>query len=293
MVSVVMPVYNRVSWAVEALQSVLEQTYTNFEVVVVDDGSTEDPSPLRMEDERIRYVRQENGGPAAARNLGLSLARGRYVAFLDADDLFMPDKLEKQVARMEQRPDVAISHTSYQRVDREGKYAGDIRSGRYSGRVYPRIYTDSHNIATPTVMVRRDALDETLRFIESARYGQDVLFWIGLTKKSELLGIDEPLAKVRMHGQNAISNPDAQLTGTIALMRHGVAKDRDLPRLLRRRLLAGQNVAISQRYLKKREIAKALSHAFRAVAAWPFSLYIYEYLVVLAYKSVTLKAKRA
>jgi glycosyltransferase involved in cell wall biosynthesis len=164
-----MPVYNRIPWAVEALRSVLDQTYTDFEVVVVDDGSTEDPTPLMMTDRRVRYFRQENRGASAARNLGVSLARGRYVAFLDSDDLFAPDKLEKQVLAMEGSPHVAISHTSYILIDAEGETIDEVYSGRYSGKVYPGIYTDSHHIATPTVMVRSEALDRTLGFNEAVR----------------------------------------------------------------------------------------------------------------------------
>lgn len=139
-VSVVVPVHNRISWAVEAVRSVLDQTYADFEVVVVDDGSTEDPTPLRVADERVRYVRQENRGASAARNLGLGLARGRYVAFLDADDLFVPGKLERQATVMEGRPDVAISHTSYLLMDHEGRDIGRYARAGTPGACTPDLH---------------------------------------------------------------------------------------------------------------------------------------------------------
>lgn len=291
-VSVVVPVHNRISWAVEAVRSVLDQTYADFEVVVVDDGSTEDPTPLRVADERVRYVRQENRGASAARNLGLGLARGRYVAFLDADDLFVPGKLERQATVMEGRPDVAISHTSYLLMDHEGRDIGEVRSGRYTGSVYPRIYTDSHGIATPTVMVRRDALGERARFNESVRYGEDALLWAELVKGSELLGIDEPLAKVRVHGNNAISNLDASVEGVVSVMRYGVLRDGDLTALRRRVLLSTLHVALSHLYLlRKQGGAEALRSALRALRLWPLNRRAYWFLALLIYKRVAGRAR--
>lgn len=94
-VSVIIPFYNRVKWLREAVHSVFVQTYQDFEVILVDDGSSESLDELaELKDERIRYVRQQNKGPSAARNAGLDLAHGRYIAFLDADDIFWPMKLE-------------------------------------------------------------------------------------------------------------------------------------------------------------------------------------------------------
>ena len=250
-VTVLIPFYNRVQWVVEAVQSVLDQTYTDFEIILIDDGSTEDVTPLQqLADERIRYVRQANKGSAAARNVGLDLARGRYIAFLDSDDLFMPDKLEKQVTCMEQRPDVVISHTSYQQMSREGEYIKDIQSGKFSGKVYPLIYTYfKPNIATPTVMIRRDALDDTVRFREHVHINEDVLFWVHFVKKSELIGIEEPLTKVRLHGQNAFMDLSKQAVAIINLAHYGLLKDKDLSFTVRRKLLSTLYLTLANLYL--------------------------------------------
>ena len=249
-VTVLIPFYNRVQWVVEAVQSVLDQTYTDFEIILVDDGSTEDLTPLQqLADERIRYVRQANKGVSAARNLGLDLARGRYIAFLDSDDLFMPDKLEKQVTCMEQRPDVVISHTSYQLMSREGEYIKDMPSGKlFSGKVYPLIYVKP-NIAPSTVMIRRDALDDTVRFREQIHLGEDLLFFVHFVKKSELIGIEEPLTKFRVHGQNAGMDPNKLAEAMINSAHYGLSKDKDLPFTLRRKLLSTRYPALGNLYL--------------------------------------------
>ena len=161
-VSVIIPFYNRVKWLREAVDSVFAQTYQNFEVILVDDGSSESLDELaELRDERIRYVRQQNKGPAATRNVGLDLARGRYIAFLDADDTFSPMKLERQVACMEEDPEIMLSHTSYQHMSSEGEYIGDVKAGRFSGRVYPKIILGCP-IQTSNVMILSEAVRKDL-----------------------------------------------------------------------------------------------------------------------------------
>lgn len=227
-VSVVVPVYNRIDWAVEAINSALAQTIRDIEVIVIDDGSTEDVSPLMqlLADARVHYQRVNRLGAARARNLGISLARAPYVAFLDADDLFVPTKLERQLIHMQATPSVLISHTSYERVDQHGRAIDVVPSGRFHGNVYPSILT-SCPIATPTVMVRRAALTPAMRFEESISIGEDNLFWMRVTKRSALLGMDEPLTRVRIHGDNAAYNLSKLRTG-MRLLRRAIVADSDL-----------------------------------------------------------------
>ena len=111
-ISCIVPVYNGERFLAEALDSILAQTHQPGEIIVVDDGSTDGtPEILARYGERVRYERQENAGPASARNAGLGLARGELVAFLDADDLWHPEKLARQSARFIARPDLGISLT--------------------------------------------------------------------------------------------------------------------------------------------------------------------------------------
>ena len=251
-VSVIIPSYNtRPQWLQESIQSVLAQTYTDFEVILVDDGSTESLSSLvSVSDERVRYVRQENKGPAAARNRGIGLAVGRYVAFLDSDDLFLPNKLEKQVDMMESRPDVVLSHTSYQRMTGDGRPVRLVRSATLTGRVYPRIIRRC-TIATPTVMVRRGVLGEKLMFDESLRVGEDVMLWIRLARESAIIGIDEPLTKVRIHGNNASLSPQAQITGLRAIISHTIRNNPDLSLCFRLQVLSGTYAMIAYWHFRK------------------------------------------
>lgn len=278
-VSVVIPFHNRIPWVAEALQSVFDQTYTDYEVILVNNGSTDDLAALEpmLEDTRVRYVPQENRGSSGARNRGISLARGDYIAFLDSDDLWLPSKLEKQITYMEQHPNILMSHTSFYWIDRDGEFIGEVPADMlHRGSVYHNIYVGSR-IATPTVMIRRDALDETIRFEEGLHEGADLLFWIQLAKKSEVLGIGEPLARVRIHGDNAASTPSAVIRGMNNLIDYGIKREKDLSVATRRRLLSTAYLNMAYAYFQLRDLAGCGRFIFAAVSTWPPNGEIYRF----------------
>ena len=271
LVSVVIPYFNRLEWLKPAVDSVLLQTFPDFEVIVIDDGSEEHPGILEMvEDARVRYVRQEHLGVSSARNRGIRLARGKYIAFLDADDVFLPEKLEVQVGQMEARPDIAFSHTSYRRMDAAGNDLEDIRSGTFGGTVYPEIVRRCP-IATPTVMVLREMLGERdLAFDQSVGIGEDTILWIDIARRYEILGIDCVLTKVRLHGRNAFSDPLAQYRGGMEVLRHAFLKDTGLGVLFRRRALAGVCSSAGQIFLEQGQSKSARRYVSRTLMYWPF-----------------------
>src|SRR3990172_11149387 len=111
-VSVIIPTFNCEEYIEETLSSVLFQTFTDFEVIVVDDGSTDNTiKVIKPYLDKISYIQKDNGGQGSARNLGISLAKGEYLAFLDSDDLWLPDKLSLQVGYMENNPNVSLTFT--------------------------------------------------------------------------------------------------------------------------------------------------------------------------------------
>ena len=128
LISVIIPTYNCDRYIVQAIDSVLMQEDCEVEVIVIDDGSTDDTeSVLEPYGDRIHYILQKNQGVAAARNNGIAHAQGDYVAFLDADDYFLPGKLAAQAAILQAKPDVGIVHSGWQRVDSEGNKILDVR----------------------------------------------------------------------------------------------------------------------------------------------------------------------
>ena len=121
-VSVIIPAYNRAHYIREAIESALQQSHRPLEIIVVDDGSTDEtPQILATYSEPVRVFRQVNQGVAAARNLGVSHARGEYVAFLDSDDLWHPEKLEKQIERFEADPELGLVHCGMETFNDAGE----------------------------------------------------------------------------------------------------------------------------------------------------------------------------
>lgn len=256
-VSVIIPFYNRSAWLIEAVYSVLSQTYTDFEIIIINDGSSEVFNPFDVfDDERIVYVEQENSGPATARNVGINRAQGKYIAFLDADDLFLPSKLEIQVRCMEGNPDIALSHTGYTKITGNGEFIENVDSGQFNGVVYPKIITHCP-IATPTVMVRRDVLS-SLRFVEDARVGEDIMLWISIAMISKIIGIKEPLSKVRIHGSNAALDPEIQLDANLKIIEYAVKNDKNLNSVFRR-------MAMSRIYLYVGSLNFELNEKYKGI----------------------------
>lgn len=193
--SVVVPVYNRAATIAATLRSVLGQTFSDFEIVVVDDGSTDDPRPAlaALADPRIRLVRQENGGGGSARNRGIDEAQGKYVAFLDSDDLFLPHKLETVARRLD--GDERTVWYSYINVDRGvGHYwvrpNRPIRAGEDVGEY---LFVHNQFIQTSAIVLPR-ALAREVRFDPTLRKGQDLDFCLRLQRAGATFRmIDEPL----------------------------------------------------------------------------------------------------
>jgi glycosyltransferase involved in cell wall biosynthesis len=198
-VSVVIPVFNAAPLVARALQSVFSQTFSDFEVIVIDDGS-EDEAALRTALQpwaaRIRYVRQANGGPASARNTGIAHATGRLLAFLDADDEWRPEKLALQIAYFRQYPETGLLHTAI---------SGEVRppaslTGPPRARFCELFHSDFF-INTLTVMVPRQVITEVGGFDERREiHIEDYDLWLRIAARYPIGYIPEPLAYHRPGG---------------------------------------------------------------------------------------------
>jgi glycosyltransferase involved in cell wall biosynthesis len=180
MVSVVTPTFNRGRFLPEAVASVLAQTHTDLELIIVDDGSVDDTGKVLepyLADERVRYFYQENRGQSHARNLALEHAEGDVIAFLDSDDLWAPDKLEKQLAVLRANPEADIVHGDEAIIDEQGTVISFENMRRYSGRITRRLLADN-SVSITTALVRRRCFDEMGGFDTSVGVADDYELWL-------------------------------------------------------------------------------------------------------------------
>lgn len=207
LVSVITPAYNAERFIGETIESVIKQTYKNWEMIIVDDQSTDNTIEIVKSyadrDSRIKFIQLEkNSGSAIARNTAMDYARGRYLAFLDSDDLWMENKLERQVAFMQEN-DIAFSFTKYVRMTEDGKITNAI--SKAPERVGYSQLMKHCVIGCLTVMLDREKIGEE-RMV-NIRTRQDYVFWLTLTKKGFIAyGLPEVLAKYRLVKNSISSN---------------------------------------------------------------------------------------
>lgn len=212
--TLIVPAFNVAATIAETLQSLLAQTFTDFEIIVVDDGSSDNTADVvrGFADPRLTMVHQANRGLAGARNTGIVHARGAYIAFCDADDLWLPEKLELHIAHLEARPDVGISFSGSQMIDEHGAPLGINQSPRLRNITAEHIFKRNPIGNGSAAVIRRTALDgmayrpagETERdwwFDETFRQSDDIEAWarFALTLDWRIEGIPGNLTLYRIH----------------------------------------------------------------------------------------------
>lgn len=230
LVSVIIPTYNRAKLVTQAVESVLDQTYRNIELIVVDDGSTNNTrESLKEYQGKIKYIYQnERGERSKARNDGFRHSKGEYIAFLDSDDLWLPTKIERQVRVLNEEPDVAVVYVRVQFVDVNGEpYLGEICWDALECKrknLYEDLMTNNVVGAPSTVLVRRFCLNKAGLFDESMVTCEDLDLWRRLAEHCTFHKIDLPLVKFRVHTENTQGKLSMMAKGYETIMRK-ISKD--------------------------------------------------------------------
>jgi glycosyltransferase involved in cell wall biosynthesis len=237
LVSVVIPTYNSAQFIGEAVDSCLAQTYPNCEIIVVDDGSTDDTRD-RVEaryGEQIGYLYQPNAGPSAARNCGIRAARGAFIQFCDADDQLLPAKVERCMEVFQRQPEVGVVYTRYQHVEADGKTPAPLSDPPLlSGDIFCDLLLSNGNaILTSATLVRREALLDVGLYDERTdlRGTEDWDLFLRLAARYRYASIDEILLLYRRHAAGLTANSYRMAQGrliTIQKARHYPGRERCL-----------------------------------------------------------------
>lgn len=213
LVSIVIPTYDRPKLLALTLESIVAQQYTNFEIIVVDDGSPNDlTKKLCNNFPKVRYKKIANsGGPSTPRNQALRMAKGEYVAFVDDDDLWDPEKLIKQIAVFESNPEVDLVHCCCRLISEDGLPLNQIigRPGdpsEKSGKVYMRMI-GNWTLMTSSVLIRKSLIEKTGFFNEQMpAAGEDMEYWTRCALRGTFYYLDEPLVLYRRHFGTSAKN---------------------------------------------------------------------------------------
>jgi glycosyltransferase involved in cell wall biosynthesis len=205
-ISAIIPAYNAEAWLGRAIDSILAQTPPVHEIIVVDDESKDATAKVAQGyGERVKYVWQKNGGPAAARNAAIKIATGDWLALCDADDWWEPDKLRLQIAEIEASPEVILVYTSLRLVSDAG--VRGIRKACPPKLLWPQLRY--RNPITPSsVIVRREAIDRIGGFDERRRGSEDWAAWMKLYPLGKFVALDAPLTNYRVAPSSLSSNSE-------------------------------------------------------------------------------------
>lgn len=277
-VSIIVPAYNCARYLPAAIDSVIRQTFADWELIIVNDGSTDDtPSVVSSYSHRLgtklRYVYQSNRGVSAARNAAIQESRGEFVAILDADDVWLPARLARGVAVMDSNPAVGLVHSQIARVNSDGAVV-DYHSfpPRYqAGQIAVDIFTRRANVLSPSVLLRKRCLDVVGLFDETMHATEDRDLWFRIAERYEVAYIHEILAHYRVSTGSATSDPDRMLNGQLFFVykhyrRHAcsrVALHRALGQVYREQ---------GDFFFSRGQLLKSLGHYSRSVLYNPLNL---------------------
>ncbi len=291
LVSAVIPVYNYGRFVARAIDSVLAQTHAPVECVVVDDGSTDDtPQVLSGYGERIRALRQENRGLSAARNAGIRAARGAYVALLDADDTWKPEKLARQLAAVKADPAIGAVGCGYEWIHADGP------PRRFEGKAWPTERRERLRALAMRetwlggsgsgALVRRKVFDEVGFFDERLRCAEDWDMWLRIADRYRIVNVPEVLVSILQHRTGTFRNAEKFEAAQGEVCRAAAERwpevlDARLQRRMRALILADAGAE----YIAMRDLGKALDRYRASVKTWPYDLVRWGIVARLALKA--------
>lgn len=270
LVTVVMPTYNRSHFLTLALDSVLQQTYPHIEIYVVDDGSTDDTREvIARYGDKVHYLSQANSGHSAARNYAIRESKGTYVAFIDDDDLWLPERIAKDVAYLEAYPSRAFVFSRFYYIDLEGHRTKERVVCIDDQPSFAGLYRTNIIYSNSLVTARRRCLEEVGGFDEDLGQSSDYDLWLRMARRHPIGFIDEPLSCYRRHAGNLSKNMERRIvTHHRIFAKPELTEGRSWQELCRRR--ARTYFEVGDQYYDGGVYGWAAWSWLRAIVAWPF-----------------------
>lgn len=277
-ISIITPTYNRVEYLPLAIESVLNQTYTNFEYHIIDDGSTDNTKDViqkYLEDNRVSYYYQKNQGQSAARNYGINKSTGDFICFLDSDNLWEPRKLELQVNIFKENPNIDITYGEGRLIDVNGNFLESKKVNRYSGYITEKILLNNF-VSNNTVMCKINCFNQMGGFDESLRCAEDYDLWLRFSTRYSFFYQQEYYAKYRIWDDRLSANIDSVFKNNYIILKRffedypdSVRSDLEKYIFCRFHTQYGRFFASNKKYsLAIKEYKKAMSYKPFSIMLW-------------------------
>jgi glycosyltransferase involved in cell wall biosynthesis len=222
-ISVIVPAYNAERTILETITSVLQQTFSDFELIVINDGSTDKTLELlnTVKDSRLKIFSYENGGESVARNRGISQATGEFMAFLDADDLWTPDKLELQLAALQQNPEVGVAYSWAYYIDEKGESLQADQPIFFEGNVYAELLVRDFIVSGSNCLIRREAIESVGEFDPALPCAADWDYWLRLAARWSFVVVPKPQIFYRISSNSASSKVEVMEKCNLIVIERG------------------------------------------------------------------------
>ena len=274
-VSVIIPLYNSNPFIMETLDSVLSQSYEDMEVITVDDGSSDNTGDLVRSrgDKRLVYIRQDNAGISAARNRGLSVAKGEYIAFIDHDDKWLPGKIAKQMALFNSQKDLGLVYSDAYIVNAAGQRGGTFFkiSKPHCGMVFEYMMNGNF-IPVLTAVIKKSITEKTGYFDQRYKIAEDWDYFIRVSKICPVSFVDAPLAEYRVHASSFSRNRVLMLEEVIDILMKLLAHADRRSNIILKRNLSSYSSLLGSICLKSGDLLKARDIFSKAAAYSPVNI---------------------
>ncbi|MCK5096853.1 MAG: glycosyltransferase [Desulfobacteraceae bacterium] len=283
-VSVVIPTYNRKDIISRAIESVRNQTYKNYEIIIVDDGSTDGTVDYIKNhyNNKIHCISQENQGASSARNKGISEAKGKYIAFLDSDDEWVDSKLTTQVAFLEENPEIALLCGRTYRSDNIKKVNSPLAQ-KITGNLFTILYSHSF-VSTPTVIVKKDVLDQVGAFDLNYKSAEDFDLWLKITHDYQCAFLPDLVAIVNRGKDNLSTDKITLHIHALDILEKHYDK-RLIPDRVYKKAISNSLIALGRNYLTSGQTSKAKECFIRSFKLYPFRLRSLRYLLKTSFRN--------
>lgn len=282
-VSVIIPTYKKPDLTIRTIESVLHQTYNNIEIIVVDDGSPDDTEiRLKSLEDKIVYIKKTNGGASSARNLGIKKSTGQYIALLDCDDIYYPDKISESINCLENNEDCGFVYTGANYIDRNDDIITKQKLLNKSpcGWVFPELIKRNF-ICNSTVVARKECFDKVGLFDESIFICADWEMWLRISRKYKASYIEKELTGYRLTDSYTSANMDAAIN-EISYLLAKLSRENKIPQKLQKQCLSNALFSFGLDYAVMDNVKKARTTLIESLVRQPLKLKIlFFYLSIL------------